>query len=127
VAELNEDRRALPVHGVDHRREAQHLCPRVDTGHAGRGASFGSDTRRTLDDETDAVPRVLLEVAGVDLGGIVTVARAFEHRRAIEAVADRARSDSQWRAQHRTSLASRVGRGAAIPVRAVGISRNALL
>ena len=103
VTELDEDRRALGVHRVDHRREPQHLLARVDARHAGRRPPFGEDARRALDDEADTVARVLDEVGRVTVGDVVAVARAFEHRRAVEPVADRRAADCDGSEQrHRT-------------------------
>ena len=93
MPELDEDRRALGMDGIDHRREAHDLRARVDARHPGRGPAFREDARRPLHDEPDTVARVLDEVDRVARGHVVTVARPFEHRRAVEPVPDRRAAD----------------------------------
>ena len=95
VADLQEDRRALGVHGVDHLSEGLDPLPRVHKRHARRGASFLVDARVALHDQAHARSGVGDELAGVELARVGTGASALEHRRPVQTVAHDSRADPQ--------------------------------
>ena len=100
VADLQEDRGALGVHRLDHGAQRQHPLTGVHQRHPRRGAALFVDARVALHDQPDALPRVLDEVLGVGGGRVGAGAGAFEDRRAVEAVANRRRSDAKRCPEH---------------------------